>query len=203
MSGAVVIAIAFLGTLVGLALVQRGRKNVAAVVATMGTLAAGGVLADELHSLRESPAERERPRAPTPSLWTERPTWVAPGCEAAPDPALCSGLAVHHVRRCDGCHSLEAEGDALSFVGLWGRERSLKGADPVEVDRAYLLRSLLRPGYDVPADYEGPPMPRFRLRGFELDALETLLVALADGPLPEGTVGPAPPESPAHASALP
>ncbi|MEO0322720.1 MAG: hypothetical protein AAF447_07170 [Myxococcota bacterium] len=203
MSGALVIAIAFLATLGGLALVQRGRKNLAALLATVSTLVVGGLLADQLHSLRESPARAEPARAPTPSLWTERPSWVAPGCEDIRDPALCSGLAVYHVRRCDTCHSLEAEGGALSFAGLWGRERELRSGETARVDRPYLLRSLLRPSYDVPAGYEGPPMPRFRLRAFELDALETLLTELADGALPVDAQGPEAPADAAHATAAP
>ncbi|MEM1418616.1 MAG: hypothetical protein AAGH15_27225 [Myxococcota bacterium] len=188
MSGALVIALAALATFGGLVLLQRGRTRLAAAVATLGTLAVGAALASGLEAERRA---EPTPSQPISSLWAQRPAWTAPGCEEAPDPAVCSGLAVHHVRGCDRCHGLEDGGaSGYSFASLWGTKRPLEGGEQVLVDRAYLLRSLLRPDYDLPAGHAGARMPRARLRGYELDALEALFVELADGSLRPGTRGP-------------
>ena len=80
---------------------------------------------------------------------------------------------------CGGCHGAEGlrgVGGALS--GIIGQRRHFTDGREARVDEAYLRQSIVAPRRDVVLGFQAT-MPRYELRGPEVDALVAYIVSLS------------------------
>ena len=79
---------------------------------------------------------------------------------------------------CTNCHS--ANGDEMtgpSWKGIWGTTEELEDGREVQVDAAYVERSIRDPQADVVAGFN-VPMPPFELTDEEVDAVVAYIESL-------------------------
>jgi cytochrome c oxidase subunit II len=102
-------------------------------------------------------------------------------CGDGDDPAVARGRAIAQDVGCTSCHSTGTnDGLGPGWGGTWGTERELDDGTTVEVDEAYLRRSVTDPDAEVVAGFN-PIMPRVHLSDEELDDVVAYLREVAGG----------------------
>lgn len=114
---------------------------------------------------------------------------VACGSDAAADVDLSAtaldGRDVVRSKGCAACHGANGGGGVgPTFVGLFGAEVPIQGADPVVADRDYLVESIVDPTAKLVEGYN-LPMPRTELSTDEIDAVIAYIEALSETATPE------------------
>lgn len=105
------------------------------------------------------------------------------GSSAKSSEALAADRGEALVREfgCGGCHAKDSsDGLGPGWGEIWGTERLLDDGRTVQVDRAYLRRSVADPRVDIVAGYE-PRMPLFPLSNEELDDISVYLQYVSGG----------------------
>ena len=105
--------------------------------------------------------------------------------------SLKQGKALVRSLGCLNCHTTNGKAsNGPTFLGLAGRTQQVfrdqsRTFVNVRVDRAYLRRALMLPGYEVPVAFKNAPMPRFRLSKQQEVAMLDYLVSLGSLKAPE------------------
>ncbi|MEZ5219830.1 MAG: cytochrome c [Ilumatobacteraceae bacterium] len=101
-----------------------------------------------------------------------------PAAELSGPAAVGAELAVSY--NCTSCHSVDgSSGTGPTWKGIWGEQVELADGETVDVDDAYVRRSITDPSAQVVEGFS-PIMPAFDLPDDELDALSAYLRSLGE-----------------------
>jgi len=89
---------------------------------------------------------------------------------AGPSAEELTGEEVATEVGCFACHTETDTAMAPTLHGIWGTDVMLETGATVTVDESYVTRSIIDPGSDIVAGYEGR-MPVFSLSDSEVDRL--------------------------------
>lgn len=97
---------------------------------------------------------------------------VAPAAGGGSTGEVDAGRRLATEANCVSCHSVDGStGVGPTWQGLFGSTERLADGTEVVVDRAYLARSIRRPGLETVAGFDVVEMPAVELTASEVDAL--------------------------------
>lgn len=103
---------------------------------------------------------------------------LAAACGADADDGALPGAALANEYGCMACHGSEGEGGTgPAWAGLFGSEVTLDDGSVVVADRGYLVRSIVDPDADRPADVV-LRMPKNSIPASDIEAIVDYLVSL-------------------------
>lgn len=93
-----------------------------------------------------------------------------------------SGADLAASYNCSSCHTVDGtRSTGPTWKGIWGEQVELADGESVEVDDAYVRRSITEPSAQV-VDGFSPIMPAFDLPEDELEALSAYIRSLSEAP---------------------